>query len=78
MTYEGIYQEVINTVSPIKESGTIKLAKISAARNESNAISESEAVCNYALTTGGIGINSKSIFVSISIDLSIGIVYALV
>lgn len=66
-TYEGIYQEVINSVSPIKESGITKLAKLSAARNESNAISESEAVCNYALTKGGIGVNSKSIFVGVDI-----------
>jgi len=66
-TYEGIYQEVINNVSPIKDSGKIKLAKISASRGVTMAISESEAVCNYALSSGGIGINSKSIFVGVDI-----------
>jgi hypothetical protein len=66
-TYEGIYQEVINTVSPIKESGKITLARVSAPRGVPKAISESEAVCNYALSSGGIGMNSKSIFVGVDI-----------
>jgi hypothetical protein len=66
-TYEGIYQEVLNTVAPIKSSGKISLAKMSHSRKSLQAISESEAVCNYALSAGGIGINSKSIFVGVDI-----------
>ena len=68
-TYEGIYQEVIDTVQPIiNDDLNINLAKISEDERVScRAISESEAVCNYALTSGGIGLNSSSILVGIDI-----------
>ena len=68
-TYEGIYQEVIDSVQPIiNDDYNVKLAKILEDKREKcRAISESEAVCNYALTSGGIGLNSSSIMVGIDI-----------
>jgi hypothetical protein len=66
-TYEGIYEEVVKTVQPIKGSKT-KTAKMSGDPNQySTALSESEAVCNYALSMGGIGLPNDSIFLGIDI-----------
>jgi hypothetical protein len=66
-TYEGIYEEVIKNVNPI-HGAKAKTAKITGQPNSySLALSESEAVCNYALTMGGIGLQSDSIFLGIDI-----------
>ena len=66
-TYEGIYEEVVKTVQPIKGSKT-KTAKISGDANLiTTALSESEAVCNYALSMGGVGLPNDSIFLGIDI-----------
>jgi hypothetical protein len=68
-TYEGVYQEVLDSVHPIKADDlNIELAKLSEdERNNIRAISESEAVCNYALSSGGIGLGSSSLLVGIDI-----------
>lgn len=66
-TYEGIYEEVVLNVQPIQGPKT-KTAKISGNPNlNTTALSESEAVCNYALTMGGIGLPTDSIFLGIDI-----------
>jgi len=66
-TYEGIYEEVVKNVQPIKGLKT-KTAKMSGDINQySTALSESEAVCNYALSMGGIGLPNESIFLGIDI-----------
>jgi len=66
-TYEGIYEEVVKNVFPIKGSKT-KTAKISGETHEyTTALSESEAVCNYALSMGGIGLPVGSVFLGIDI-----------
>jgi hypothetical protein len=67
-TYEGIYQEVLDTVKPIKSNINIHLTPLSTTKSMANrALSESEAVVNYALSSGGVGIGSKSIMVGIDI-----------
>ncbi len=68
-TYEGVYEEVVNAVNPIKgDDFKVEVAKLSEdERNNVRAISESEAVCNYALSTGGIGLGSSSLLVGIDI-----------
>jgi hypothetical protein len=66
-TYEGLYEEVVKNIFPIKGMRT-KTAKISGETSEiSTALSESEAVCNYALSMGGIGLPVGSVFLGIDI-----------
>jgi hypothetical protein len=68
-TYEGVYEEVINAVNPIKgDDFKVEVARLSDnERIKVRAISESEAVCNYALSTGGVGLGSSSLLVGIDI-----------
>jgi len=66
-TYEGIYEEVVKDSCPIKGPKP-KTAKITGdTKMYSTALSESEAVCNYALSMGGIGLPGGSIFLGIDI-----------
>jgi len=62
-TYEFVYREAVSTECPIKDSIT-KVAHVEG--NKSNmdvAITESEAVCNFALSRGGISLNDNTIFI---------------
>lgn len=66
-TYEFVYREAVSTESPIKDSVT-KVAHVEG--NKSNmdvAITESEAVCNFALSRGGISLNDNTIFIGFDI-----------
>ncbi len=66
-TYEGVYEEVVKNTFPIKGMKT-KTARISGEVSEyTTALSESEAVCNYALSMGGIGLPVGSVFLGIDI-----------
>lgn len=66
-TYEFVYREAVSTECPIKDSIT-KVAHVEG--NKSNmdvAITESEAVCNFALSRGGISLNDNTIFIGFDI-----------
>ena len=67
-TYEGIYQEVIDTINPIQFDGKTTISPLSDdQRITMRALSESEAVCNYALSGGGVGLGATSVMVGIDI-----------
>jgi len=69
-TYENIYEETLDHIKPIKlkTNSKINLAKLSDDPHLSfKALSESEALCNYALSSGGIGLGHSSVMVGIDI-----------
>lgn len=70
-TYEGIFEEIISEVDPIKthrkDIDKVKPAKIHTGSMHDQAITESEAICNYALTRGNVSIAKNNVFVGIDI-----------
>ena len=71
-TYEGMFEEVVADVAPIRTNeispSTVKTAKIDGDINSfDKAITESEAICNYALTRGNISISKNNIFIGVDI-----------
>lgn len=70
-TYEGIFEEIISEVDPIitqrKDIERVRPAKINTGSIHDQAITESEAICNYALTRGNVSIAQNNVFVGIDI-----------
>jgi hypothetical protein len=71
-TYEGMFEEVVADVNPIvvkdSISKKVKTAKITGELSSfDRAITESEAICNYALSRGSISIARNNIFIGIDI-----------
>jgi hypothetical protein len=66
-TYEFVYREAVSTENPIKDT-TTSVAFVDGDKTSSNvAITESEAVCNFALSRGGVSLNDNTIFVGFDI-----------
>lgn len=71
-TYEGMFEEVVADVSPIITGDigpkVVRTAKIDGDSNSfDKAITESEAICNYALSRGNISISKNNVFVGVDI-----------
>jgi hypothetical protein len=66
-TYEFVYREAVSTEVPIAETNT-KVAHVEGNKSQMDvAITESEAVCNFALSRGGISLNDNTIFIGFDI-----------
>lgn len=66
-TYEFVYREAVSTVNPIRDV-TTSVAHVDGDKAKGNvAITESEAVCNFALSRGGVSLNDNTIFVGFDI-----------
>ncbi|MFM7054764.1 MAG: hypothetical protein ACKOX7_08485, partial [Bacteroidota bacterium] len=66
-TYEFVYREAVSTENPIKDTQTA-VAFVDGDKSQANvAITESEAVCNFALSRGGVSLNDNTIFVGFDI-----------
>ena len=66
-TYEFVYREAVSTENPIKDTVT-KVAYVEGNKaNMDVAITESEAVCNFALSRGGVSLNDNTIFIGFDI-----------
>jgi hypothetical protein len=71
-TYEGMFEEVVADVIPIRTNGilpiNVKTAKVDGNNNSfDKAITESEAICNYALTRGNVSISRNNVFIGVDI-----------
>jgi hypothetical protein len=66
-TYEFVYREALSSEVPIQDTFT-KVANVEGEKMENSvAITESEAVCNFALSRGGVSLNDNTIFVGFDI-----------
>ena len=66
-TYEFVYREAVSTENPIKHTQT-RVAHVEGNKSLTGvAITESEAVCNFALSMGGISLNDNTIFLGFDI-----------
>lgn len=66
-TYEFVYREALSGEIPISDTVT-RVANVEGEKMENNvALTESEAVCNFALTRGGISLNDNTIFIGFDI-----------
>jgi len=68
LTYRGIYNEIVSYTNPIKNCKTrVASADENTEPGSFVAITESEAVCNFALSSGGIALNSNTIFIGFDV-----------
>lgn len=66
-TYEFVYREAVSTENPIAGSNP-KVAHVEGDKSLTGvAITESEAVCNFALSRGGVSLNDNTIFLGFDI-----------
>ena len=67
-TYEFIYREAINFETPIRDA-KVNVAHVEDGKGSKGpvAITESEAVCNYALSKGGISLGDNTVFIGFDI-----------
>jgi hypothetical protein len=66
-TYEFVYREALSSESPIADTIT-RVANVEGEKGETGiAITESEAVCNFALSRGGISLNDNTIFLGFDV-----------